>query len=91
MKTTHHSVYVGMLYVYVTDTMGAVFSLVLSLKYYLFCILLGTSGQKGISILKVYLLGFSVVESITLRSLLSIPVAFAKSAISNSCLICYLQ
>lgn len=70
---------------------GAVFSLVLSLKYYLFCILLGTSGQKGISILKLYLLGFSVVESIMLRSLLSIPVAFAESATSNSCLICYLQ
>lgn len=35
--------------------------------------------------------GFLVMESIMLRSLLSIPVAFAESAISNSCLICYLQ
>lgn len=30
-------------------------------------------------------------ESIMLRSLLSIPFGFAESAISNSCLICYLQ
>jgi len=51
----------------------------------------GNFWTKGNIHSQSYLLGFSVVETIMLRSLLSILVAFAQSAISNSCSICYLQ
>lgn len=75
---------------YVTDTMGAVFSLVLSEILFIFYSF-GNFWTKGNIHSQTLCLGFLVMESIMLRSLLSIPVAFAESAISNSCSICYLQ